>query len=139
MNVTREVITDLLPLYDSGDASPDTRALVEAYFRSDPDFERLARAANAPPSVATTSSAPIPGALELEAVRRTRNALRVRSWIMGLAIFFTLLPFSFGDVSGYGSFFMLRDVPQSKYSFVVGVLLWLVYARQSWKLRPSGW
>jgi anti-sigma factor RsiW len=42
MNVTREVIYDLLPSYFAGDASDDTRALVEAYFETDPEFARMA-------------------------------------------------------------------------------------------------
>ena len=42
MNVTREVIYDLLPAYFAGDASSDTRALVEAYFETDPEFARMA-------------------------------------------------------------------------------------------------
>ena len=44
MNVTREVVTDLLPIYFSDEASADTKVLVEDYFRQDPDFERIARA-----------------------------------------------------------------------------------------------
>ena len=43
MTVTRDVIYDLLPGYFSGDASPDTRALVEAFFLTDPEFGRMAR------------------------------------------------------------------------------------------------
>ena len=43
MNVTREVVTNLLPIYFSGEASGDTKVLVEDYFRQDPDFERIAR------------------------------------------------------------------------------------------------
>lgn len=43
MNVDREVIIDLLPVYFSGEASPQTAALVEAHFRQDPQFESLAR------------------------------------------------------------------------------------------------
>jgi hypothetical protein len=42
MKVTREVIYDLLPSYFAGDASDDTRALVEAYFETDPEFGRMA-------------------------------------------------------------------------------------------------
>ena len=42
MHVTREVIYDLLPSYFSGDASDDTRALVEAYFETDPELARMA-------------------------------------------------------------------------------------------------
>ena len=38
MKVTRDVIVDLWPLYSSGEASPDTRALVEAFLDGDPAF-----------------------------------------------------------------------------------------------------
>jgi hypothetical protein len=42
MKVTRDVIYDLLPSYFAGDASDDTRALIEAYFETDPEFARMA-------------------------------------------------------------------------------------------------
>jgi anti-sigma factor RsiW len=42
MNVTRDVIHDLLPAYFAGDVSDDTRALVEAFFATDPEFGRMA-------------------------------------------------------------------------------------------------
>jgi hypothetical protein len=45
---TREVVTDLLPIYFSGEASGDTKVLIEDYFRQDPDFERIARNAATP-------------------------------------------------------------------------------------------
>jgi heme/copper-type cytochrome/quinol oxidase subunit 4 len=48
MNVTRDVMNDLLPLYFSGEASAGTRALVEQYFREHPEFEREARGAARP-------------------------------------------------------------------------------------------
>jgi len=35
MNVTREVILDLLPVYLAGEASPDTRALIEEFVEQD--------------------------------------------------------------------------------------------------------
>lgn len=43
MTVTRDVIYDLLPTYFAGDASEDSRKLVEAYFESDPEFARMAK------------------------------------------------------------------------------------------------
>jgi anti-sigma factor RsiW len=43
MEVTRDVILDLLPLYLGGEASADTQALVEEYLEHDPDLARLAR------------------------------------------------------------------------------------------------
>src|SRR5207244_11698941 len=48
MNVTREVVTDLLPIYFSGEARGDRKPLVEDYFRQYPDFERIARSAATP-------------------------------------------------------------------------------------------
>ncbi len=42
MNVTKDVILDLLPLYYSDEASPDSRILVEQHLADDPDLARLA-------------------------------------------------------------------------------------------------
>lgn len=42
MHVTRDVIYDLLPAYFAGDVSDDTRALIEAFFATDPEFGRMA-------------------------------------------------------------------------------------------------
>lgn len=56
MKPTRDVVVDLWPLYASGEASPDTRALVEAFIAEDSEFgDRLRReegAGLAPPSLA---------------------------------------------------------------------------------------
>ncbi len=42
MTPTRDVVVDLWPLYVSGEASADTRALVETFLEQDPEFaERL--------------------------------------------------------------------------------------------------
>ena len=41
MNVTRDVIYDLLPGYFSGDLSPDTRVLVDEFLAQDPEFRRM--------------------------------------------------------------------------------------------------
>lgn len=42
MEVTREVIIDLLPLYLAGEAQPDTERLVKDYLEQDSDLARLA-------------------------------------------------------------------------------------------------
>lgn len=96
MNVTREVITDLLPAYFSGEASGDTKALVEDYFRRDPDFERVARSATTP---LETLRAATPIAADSEKEKRdlqsVRWGLRRRQWLFGLSLFFTLVPLSY--------------------------------------------
>lgn len=42
MEVTRDVILDLLPLYLAGEASTDAQALVKEYLEKDPDLAKLA-------------------------------------------------------------------------------------------------
>ena len=42
MKVTRDVIYDLLPTYFAGDASADSRSLIEEFFASDPEFGHMA-------------------------------------------------------------------------------------------------
>jgi len=41
MNVTHDVVSDLWPLYASGEASADTRALVDTFLAGDPAFGRI--------------------------------------------------------------------------------------------------
>ena len=97
MNVTQNVIHDLLPAYLAGEASADTVALVEEFLRQDPDLVRTVEALRANPLP------DLPAALrptrEKETLTVTKKLLRLRGTLMGLAIFMTLLPlrFRFGD------------------------------------------
>lgn len=43
MNITRNVILDLLPLYLAEEVSEDTRALVEEYLKSDPELANASK------------------------------------------------------------------------------------------------
>jgi hypothetical protein len=42
MKISRDVIYDLLPGYFAGEASADTRAFIQEYFDTDPEFRRMA-------------------------------------------------------------------------------------------------
>lgn len=42
MEITREVILDLLPLYISNECSEDTRKLVEEFMETDPEITKIA-------------------------------------------------------------------------------------------------
>ena len=89
MNVTRDVVKDLLTVYLAGDASADTRALVENWLRTDPDLARLAdeaRRGDLPPVALPGPSA------EKREVTHTRRRLKWRMVVMGAAVYFTLLP-----------------------------------------------
>ncbi len=94
MKVTRDVVTDLLPLYFSGEVSEDTRHLVEGFFRENPDFERVARAA-AKPLEGLRNAAPAASEAEKEKREMQRIGWELRSrrgWLV-LAVFTTLYPF----------------------------------------------
>jgi len=41
MKITRDVIYDLLPAYFAGDVSADTRALIDEFLVTDPEFARM--------------------------------------------------------------------------------------------------
>ncbi len=41
LEITRDIVSDLWPLYESGEATADSRALVEAYLHEDDAFASL--------------------------------------------------------------------------------------------------
>src|SRR2546423_12424401 len=140
MNVTREVILDLLPVYLSGDASPDTRALVEEYFKQDEEFARRVRL-----QCAENFAAALPSTLpdlELRVLHRTRTLLGLQRWLFGFAIAFTALAFSIEFTFGGGRLkefhFLLTDYPaQLGTCFVLGLVCWIAYFLIRRRLRTT--
>ena len=134
MEVTRDVIKDLLPLYVSGEVSPDTKTLVEAYLRLDPELARAVAAARALELPQTP-----PPTDEKAALDETRQLLKTRSSTLATAILFTVLPFAFAfDESGI-TFLLIRDRPVvgMAWLFTAAVLWgWHAYVRR--RLRVSG-
>ncbi len=126
MNVTKEIINDLIPLYVANECSADTRTLVEEYLQRNPrQAEELRRV------MATSVPQAVPSAKSLNEVRSFREArrrLRRRSWLMAFAIFFSLAPFSFVWTGGR-VWWLLRDAPASAAVYgALGVVFWVIYA-----------
>jgi len=93
MKVPREVILDLMPLYLAGEASAETRALVEEHLRADPAFAEHVR--NEWTSVLAAREPSSPGDdVGLRALRRTRRVIALERWLFALGVFFTLTSFS---------------------------------------------
>jgi len=136
MTITRDVIIDLLPVYAAGEASADTRALVEQYLNNDASLSALLRSLQAADRTNEAEHDPSP-AVEREAINRTRAMIRRRGWTLGLAIFFTLVPFTFAWSGDRVTFFMLRDEPGSALFFVSALYLWWQYVRLGRKLRST--
>src|SRR6478752_7600532 len=89
---------DLLPSYFAGDASNDTRALIDEFFATDPEFERMARRFRS-----LMTERPSGAAIEADRAKvvfdraRARAKLRLAATIWALAAVF---PFGVAIVTG---------------------------------------
>ena len=128
MNVTRDVMNDLLPVYFSGEASADTQRLVEEYFRENPDFERAARGSAKPLESLRAAVAVAPEAerekRDLECLHREMRRNKV---FFGLALLFTLTPLAFFFSKGR-FVWLVREAPWEAATFwSLATVLWLAY------------
>jgi hypothetical protein len=98
MRVTRDVIYDLLPSYFAGDASDDSRALVQEFFASDPEFGRMAQRFGA-----LLAERPASAVIEADRAKlvfqraRARVKLRLAGTIWAVA---SVFPFALAAVTG---------------------------------------
>jgi len=133
MNVTKEIINDLIPPYVANECSADTRALVEEYLqRNPPQAEELRRvmATSVPQAAPSTNSLN-----EVRSFREARRRVRRRSWLMAFAIFFSLVPFSFVWTGGR-VLWLLRDAPASAIVYgAFGAVFWVIYAVERHRSR----
>ena len=93
MNISRNVIRDLLPAYVAGEASADTRALLETALAADAELRAEATVIGTVPG----SDVAPPAALGLDALKRTQRLLRRRALLAGFSIFFSTLPLAMVD------------------------------------------
>jgi hypothetical protein len=139
MNVTREVILDLLPIYLAGEASPATRALIEEYMEQDKELAQRIRVQWAD-NLGKIAPSALPPDLELRSLRRTRALLGWQKWLFGLGIGFTALSFT-SEISFQGGrikefHFLMRDFPAQFGSFaVLAIACWFGYYSIRRRLR----
>jgi hypothetical protein len=127
MNVTRAVVNDLLPLYLAGEASADTRALLEEYLRDHPDFAEEVRRRAEPPPVLPAAPA-LPPDHEAATLERVRAFQRHRTHLRAFAIAWTLMPLTVVFEDGGVRWIMLRDNPLQAAMFAAAaVLCWAGY------------
>jgi hypothetical protein len=86
MTITRPVVRDLWALYAAGEASDDSRRLVEEYLAQDPEFARMVRADSPPIAPAPVD---LPPGHEARTLDRVKARLRRRSPFRLLALAFT--------------------------------------------------
>ena len=141
MNVTREVILDLLPLYLAGESSPATQTLVEEYLKQDEELAQRIRLQWAD-NFAKISPSSLPPDLELKSLRRTRSLLGWQRWLFGFGIFFLAASLS-NQVEFEGAHlkefhFLLRDYPLVFGLFLsLGLACWITYFSIRRRLRAG--
>lgn len=136
MKVTRDVVRDLYPLYQAGEASADSVALVEAFLASDPELAG---------SLPTDEDLALPEAeaplvREEEAMRllrRTKSLINLRSWLMGLALFVTILPLSVHHDGQELHWVFLGDPRAVGLFLVLATACWLGYFAIDRRLRGT--
>jgi anti-sigma factor RsiW len=139
MNITRDVITDLLPLYLAGEASAGTRSLLEEYLRQNPEFAAEVRE-HVEKSTALLSAVPIspPSNHEKTTFERIRRFNRSRQQLLAFAVAFTLMPFAFVFENGHISWVMMRDNPRQAILFMMSALAcWIAYQVLGRRLRSE--
>jgi len=82
-NVTRDIISDLYVLYSSGDATADSRRLVEEFLSHDPE---LATSLKESGGTIPILPAPIPPGHELKTLNRIKRRLSGPIWLLWLAM-----------------------------------------------------
>lgn len=131
-NVTRDVISDLWPLYTAGEASADSRALVETFLRRDPAFaETLHHAVQGP--ISGGAAPPLTPDHELKTLARLKKRLFGPIIIMQLAILFSC--FAFGVLISDTSF----DVSPRRFiaTAAIAACFWIAFFVRLLQYRRS--
>jgi len=136
MNIPREVISDLLPLYLAGEASAGTRALLEEYLRQNPEFAAQVRD-HAEKSAGSLRNVVVslPPDLETATLEHVRRFNRYRQLLLAFAIAFSLIPFTFVFENSHVRWIM--DLKQAPFFWVAALGCWIAYYILGRRLRSA--
>lgn len=135
MSISKNVIRDLLPIYVAGEASEETRALVDDALAQDEELRAEAREMGTVPPM--PEPAP-PEGMGIAALKRTQTLLRKRTVLVGFNYFFTALACAFVHRPGG----VVWGIPMYKATatacFLIAVAGWLEFLRNAVRLRDTG-
>jgi anti-sigma factor RsiW len=136
MKITRDVVSDLWPVYQSGEASADTRAVVEQYLEKDPEFARVLRQADSAKWLAPSPLTLEPDH-EMKALSATKKAILAKNWPLFFAMLFSC--FAFGRIVSDTSWDVSprNFVVMASIAGVFWVLFLVRFARALRKLAPK--
>lgn len=85
MDVTRNVIIDLLPLYIADEASEDSKRIVREYLEGDPELAEMAREA-ARTELPAEAPAPVTWEDKMKAYKEAKRLMLIRTVILAAII-----------------------------------------------------
>jgi hypothetical protein len=136
VNISRDVVKDLIAVYLAGDASADTRALVESYLKTDPELASDVEAARGTSLGLPATRTPT---AEKQALEATRQQLKTRTSTLVVATLFTVLPLTFAFHRTTVTFLLIRDAPIIGITWwVTAAIMWIWHVRIRRRLRVSG-
>ncbi|HTI37299.1 MAG TPA: hypothetical protein VL484_07075 [Vicinamibacterales bacterium] len=136
MNISRDVVKDLIPVYLAGEASADSQALVESYLKTDPE---LAADVTAARGTSLGLPATQPPTAEKQALDATRQLLKSRTSTLVVAAIFTVLPLAFAFHGTTITFLVIRDAPVIGIAWwVTAAIMWIWHVAIRRRLRVTG-
>ncbi|SPE32105.1 membrane hypothetical protein [Candidatus Sulfopaludibacter sp. SbA3] len=135
MNISKNVIRDLLPVYVAGEASAETRALVDIALAEDEELRTEVK------DLATVPSMPEPAAppdLGIAALKRTQRLLRRRTFLVGFCYFFTTLTFAFVIRPASSQLCIPVYKVAATASLCLAIGGWIEFLRNALRLRDTG-
>ena len=135
MTITKAIIEDLLPLYAAGEASEDTRRLVDAFLAGD---EELRQRVKNTLQFQLPAAAP-PDGLETQALNETRQLIARRSHLLVAAFAISYSSFSFAFSDGQVRFLLFRDWPPVALLLsTFGLACWFLLVHGGRRFRETG-
>jgi hypothetical protein len=127
--ITRPVIVDLWPLYASGDASAETKSLIEAFLRADPELKRQLSDEPLVPKAPVA----LPPDHQAKALALTRRKLSGIPWLLYFAMMFSMM--SFGRIVSDTSW----DVSPRNFIITASIAaaFWIAFSVSLWLRRAS--
>ncbi len=133
MTISRGVIDDLYPLYAAGEASPDTRALIEEYLAGNPGAAASLREPMKLPPVEP------PPDLEVRALKRTSRLLEEKGLVGAAALTLSYFPSTAQFVRQGELHLLCQDHPWlAMLVYLAAIRLWVRFFFVCRRVRAAG-
>lgn len=136
MNISRNVILDLLPLYLAGEASEDTRELVEQFLAGDPALTKLVEQSKQN-QLEDEIPVPLNKEHEMKTFEKTKQLLFQQKLFLALAVAATLLLAAFRFDSEGAEWLWINSPAMGWVLLMVATIFWIGFLNVSYLLNQD--